>query len=317
MQHTPVSRWEWEKLVLRLELPPATKLIALAAATYGNADGSRVEPSAARLAAELDWSEKHVQNQISKLRGLGLLEVTRRHSPGNPTRHQLTFPAAGTDPLPMRTGVDGYRVMQGPKKAGRGGRKPKLTGTPVPVRQDSNQNSGSGEYEHDQNPSSGIDDSNQNASSGETAPEQQSTGTPVPVTETKPELEFQQTGTGVPGHRNWSSPDHKDQTKTNPVVTRPSPPTSTPQDHKEEAMNQPTNPTDRASKIPDPEADYRAARRIVDNAPKATRDAAIAEAAAHLAAQGIVGVKPRIIRAARILTRDAARNHAANQEDQP
>lgn len=305
MQNTPVSRWEWEKLILRLELPTAAKVVALAAATYGNADGSRVAPSVPRLAVEMGWSDKHVQNQLSKLRGLGLLEVTRRHSPGRPTQYQLTYPAAGVGSLAMRTDVDGYPVMIGPRKAKRGGRKPKSTGTPVPVSEPVNENSSSGETP-----------SNQNPSSGETASADTHTGTPVPITESSPELEFHQTGTPVPGHRNSSSPDHKDQTKTPPVVTRTPPPTSTPRDHTKEVMDQPTQPAERDPTNRDPEAEYRAARRVVDNAPKSTRDAAIAEAGAHLAARGIVGVKPRIVRAAAILSRDAARHHA-NQEDTP
>ena len=126
-----MGRYEWERLILRAELETATKLVALAAATYGNPDGSRVAPSVARLSAELAWSERHVQAQLSLLRSLGLLKVTRQHSRWENTCYRLTFPA-DLKTVPLRTDVDGFPV-QGPRKAGRGGRKPKSTGTPVPV----------------------------------------------------------------------------------------------------------------------------------------------------------------------------------------
>lgn len=228
------------------------------------------------------------------LRDLGLLEMTRQHSPYSATRYQLTFPAGGLGSLPMRTDVDGYPVIQGPKKAGRGGaphHKRKQTGTPVPVSGDADRNSSSGDGE-----------SNQNPSSGEAAPAETHTGTGVPITERSPELEFQHTGTGVPPHRNWSSPDQTNQTKTNPVVTTTPPPTSAQQDH-EQSANQPPNPRRTGTPLPDFETAYRDARRIVDPAPQATRENALAQAAAELRERGIVDIKQRTIRAATIITR--------------
>jgi DNA-binding HxlR family transcriptional regulator len=259
VQHTPAKRSEWEKLILRLEIDSATKLVALAAAIYGNPDGSNVGPSVPRLAAELGWSEKHVQNQLSKLRDLGLLEVTRRHSIGKPVRYQLTEPADGTDSLPMRTDEKGYPLA--PRKRGRGGRKPALTGTPVPVEEAPDQNSSSGD--------------DQNWSSGEEASEEASTGTGVPVTERSPELEFQTTGTGVPNHRNSSSPDpYKTNTKTNPVVTETSPPTS-------------DRGREDGAEIDRRREALREARTRVAALDPARRDVALAEAMRLLAAEGI------------------------------
>lgn len=297
-KHTPVGRFEWEKLILRAELDVATKLVALAAATYGNPDGTRVQPSVPRLAAELDWSEKHVQNQLSELRRLGLLEVVRQHTRGYPTRYQLTFPSAGLGSLPMRTDVDGYPWL-GPRLPSRGGRKPRLTGTPVPVNQPIDQNSSSGDDGYDQNSSSGEDGL---------------TGTPVPVTERSPELEFPITGTPVPNHRNSSSGDHTRPSKTPPVSGSYLTPTSPRPGPEQANTNQPQGPTQRAPTEPDPAAAYRAARRIVDAAPRSDRDAALAQAAASLAADGIVGVRPCTIRAADLLTRWQARGAITDQE---
>lgn len=288
-QHTPVGRYEWEKLILRAELDSATKLVALAAATYGNPDGTRVGPSVPRLAAELEWSEKHVQNQLSTLRKLGLLKEVRRHSAGHPTVYRLTFPAAGFDELPMRTDVDGYPWI-GPRLPGRGGRKPTLTGTGVPVTQNPDRNS----------------------SSPQAAPEEPPTRTPVPVTQRSPELEFHLTGTPVPPDQNSSSPDHIDQTKTTPMAHNNSTPTSAEQDPEEANMNQPSGPG-----RPDPEAAYRTARRILDAARQYDPDAlsrAFAQAARELSDRGIVGVRPRTILAAELLTRWAAREPATAQE---
>jgi hypothetical protein len=249
----------------------------------------------------MGYSTKYVQDQLTKLQTLGLLEVTRRSSPGQPTRYQLTFPEAGLDSLSMRTTVDGYPVVEGPKKKGRGGRKPKFTGTPVPVIQDADRNSGSGDPTANRNPSSGVQPS------GDAI-----TGTPVPVTETKPELEFQQTGTPVPSNRNSSSPDHKDQTKTNPVVTHTPPLTSAPRDHEQITTNQraPTPP-----QLPDLATAYRAARRILDAAPREERDRALTQAARELAERGIVDVRQRTVRAGLILGQ--LPNRAAQEGPEP
>ena len=100
------------------------------------------------------------------------------------------------------------------------------------------------------------------------------------------------------------------------MVTNNPSPTSTQQDHNHVEANQPPATTQRAPVIPDPEAEFRAAHAAINDVPKATRGAALAEASAQLAGQGIVGAKPRIIRAAALLRRDTAR-HQANQEDRP
>jgi hypothetical protein len=250
----------------------------------------------------MDWSDKHVQNQLSTLQGLGLLEVTRKRSRWNTTQYQLTFPAAGLDALPMRTDVDGFRLMQGPKKAGRGGaphHKPKSTGTPVPVDTAPDQNSGSGQHDVDRNPSS-----------GQSGLADALTGTPVPVTQRSPELEFPLTGTGVPQDRNSSSPDHKDQTKTNPVVTHTPPLTSAPRDHEQITTNQ-RAPTP----LPDLATAYRAARRIVDAAPRDERDRALTQAARELAERGIVDIRQRTVRAGLILGQ--LPNRAAQEGPEP
>lgn len=302
----PVGRFEWEKLILRVEIDNAAKTVALAAATYGNTDGSSVGPSVPRLAAEFGWSEKHVQNQITLLREKGLLEVTRNHSPHHPTVYQLTFPAAGIASLSMRTDVDGYPWI-GPRLKARGGRPAKLTGTAVLVTPGANQNSSSGVGIADRNSSSGVDEPNQNSSSGVDADGSPLTGTPVPVTERKPELEFHQTRTPVPANRNSSSPDHIDQTKTTPMSGSYSTPTS------DGAAPEPGTKDQQDVDSPDPAVAYRSARRVLDALTPRDADNALAQARAEL--PSITGVRPLTIRAAQIITELVDRTE--RPEDEP
>src|SRR5271155_240977 len=132
VQHTPVRRGEWEQVVRRAALPEAAKLIALLMATYANPDGSSVRPGDLLLADLCDWSEKHVREQIKVLRGHGLLECVVASARRRAAVYQLTFPGEGTVPVAMRVDPSGSRLVE--RVRGRGGRKPRLTGTGVPVR---------------------------------------------------------------------------------------------------------------------------------------------------------------------------------------
>ena len=182
VQHTPARRNEWEVVVRRAALPEAPKLLALVLATFANPDGSKIHPGDELLADLCDWSQKHVREQIKVLRGYGLIECRVPAARRRAAEYQLTFPGEGTDPVAMRVGPDGNRLVE--RARGRGGRKPRLTGTPVPVMGADDRNSSSPHEGSDRNWSSGQEGS--------------MTGTPVPVDSLLPELEFQMTGTPVP-----------------------------------------------------------------------------------------------------------------------
>lgn len=232
VQHTPVRRNEWEQVVRRLDLPEATKLIALLMATFANPDGSSVRPGDELLADLCDWSQKHVREQIKILRKYGLIECVSPAARRRAAVYQLTFPGEGTEPAPMR--VDPYGARLTERLRGRGGRKPRLTGTPVPMLDDDDRNWSSGESSDDRNSSSPQSPDEGNSSSGQDASESPMDGTGVPVTERSPELEFPMTGTPVPNDRNSSSPHHYRPHQDQSWVKSDSTPTSA-QDQKDES----------------------------------------------------------------------------------
>lgn len=95
---TWVGRFEWERLIRRCRLgfyegekqdprrwvPHATvQHVALVLATYADLDGTRVRPSAQRVANVCDLDERRVRACITHLRNTNLLELVRAaRSPG-------------------------------------------------------------------------------------------------------------------------------------------------------------------------------------------------------------------------------------------
>jgi hypothetical protein len=69
----------------------------------------------------------------------------------------------------------------------------------------------------------------------------------------------------------------------------------------EPPTDRPLAPAPPQAMLPDPDAAYRAARRVLDAAPKGDRDGALAQAAAELRDRGIVDIKQRTIRAGELL----------------
>ncbi|TDD37843.1 hypothetical protein E1287_07235 [Actinomadura sp. KC06] len=110
-----MRRFDWERLVRRCRLgfyegktrDPrrwvrhlTVQDVALVLATYGNLDGTRVRPSAARMAMVCDLDERTVRAVIGRLRRLNLLELVsphrspgRRGGPGWSAEYRLTAPA--------------------------------------------------------------------------------------------------------------------------------------------------------------------------------------------------------------------------------
>jgi len=73
---TPLTRFEWERVVLQVVMPPTTKLVALALAVYANKNGGNARPGNHRLASSLGISERTVERQLLWLREHGLLAQT-------------------------------------------------------------------------------------------------------------------------------------------------------------------------------------------------------------------------------------------------
>uniref|UniRef100_UPI003F494C2D helix-turn-helix domain-containing protein n=1 Tax=Nocardia suismassiliense TaxID=2077092 RepID=UPI003F494C2D len=108
----PVDRFEWERVVRRMQMASTPKFLALMMATYSDQDGSRVRPGVERLARVMCVSEKTVKRALSDLRDLGLIERTKQ---GNrharlADEYRLTVPSTLLDhPMldPDESGLSG------------------------------------------------------------------------------------------------------------------------------------------------------------------------------------------------------------------
>ena len=111
-QLVPVDRFEWERVVRRVQTHSTTKYLALVLATYADQDGSRIRPGVERLALVMCVSEKTVKRAFAELRALGLVERTKqgnRHR-GLADEYRLTVPSTQLDePMldPDETAVSG------------------------------------------------------------------------------------------------------------------------------------------------------------------------------------------------------------------
>jgi hypothetical protein len=109
-----VGRFEWERLIRRLRLgfysgktkdpkrwvrASTVQQVALAAATYGNLDGTRIRPPVKRLARVCELDEKTVRICLQRLRRVNLLEQVsparspgRSGGPGRAAEYRMTYP---------------------------------------------------------------------------------------------------------------------------------------------------------------------------------------------------------------------------------
>jgi hypothetical protein len=160
----PMRRYQWDRLVLRLELAIELKAIAPALSQFGDADGSDVAPGYALLGYAFNLSERTIQDYVGILLMQKLLWVARRgggrgHS-GRRTVFQLTAPADGN--LPYRLDVDLNPLYprapgRAPVRAIEASRRARLTRSatlPVKAAIDQKRNA-SGEKQIDRNPASG------------------------------------------------------------------------------------------------------------------------------------------------------------------
>ena len=98
MTPEPVTRFEWERLIRRAQVPAGVKLLAFVLATYADPDGTRVRPGVALLASDTGQASATVKRGLAQLRDVyGLLEqVSRgggRNGKGKAAEYRLVFPA--------------------------------------------------------------------------------------------------------------------------------------------------------------------------------------------------------------------------------
>ncbi len=93
----PCGRFEWERVVRRVDFPMRLKLVALTLATYADADGTRVRPGVDVLAAVTGQGASTVRRLVAALRESGLIEVVARgggrSGRGRATEYRLTLPS--------------------------------------------------------------------------------------------------------------------------------------------------------------------------------------------------------------------------------
>jgi hypothetical protein len=99
------GRFEWERIVRRLELPMRLKFTAMMVATYADADGSRVRPGVEVLASVTAQGASTVRKHLSALQEYGLLALVSRGGGragrGKAAEYQLTVPVDLLERVPM------------------------------------------------------------------------------------------------------------------------------------------------------------------------------------------------------------------------
>lgn len=97
----PARRFEWERVVRRATMPPGVKFLAFMMASYGDADGTRIHPSNARLANVIEKTERTVERGMAWLQSAGFIVVTRHGNrrAGLANEYRLTLPPDVLDRL--------------------------------------------------------------------------------------------------------------------------------------------------------------------------------------------------------------------------
>lgn len=98
----PLDRFAWERQVLKTPLPPMTKLVALALATYGNKAGRNAHPGNKVLANDLGLSDRTVERHLGVLRDVGLINRVFRGSAAGRQRLADVYELVVADDLAQR-----------------------------------------------------------------------------------------------------------------------------------------------------------------------------------------------------------------------
>lgn len=110
----PVGRFDWERLVMRAEMPTHLKALALVIAAHANNNGTGVRVGRKLLANILDTSERTAEVNRNTLVALGWLTLVKRGGgrggEGRTNLYRLTDP--GIAALVFRLDPDGNRVIE-------------------------------------------------------------------------------------------------------------------------------------------------------------------------------------------------------------
>ena len=110
----PVGRFDWERLVMRAEMPTHLKALALVIAAHANRDGTGIRVGRTLLADILDASEHTVSVNRATLVSTGWLELVKRGGgrggDGTVNVYRLTDPGPGF--LIFRLDPDGNRLVE-------------------------------------------------------------------------------------------------------------------------------------------------------------------------------------------------------------
>lgn len=110
------TRFDWERQILAARLPAMTKLVALAAATYADPDGTRVHPGTARLAIICGIGYSTARKALADLRSAGLIDQVRRGSKRKATEYRLVLAADLVERLewlsPAQIALEAERLNQ-------------------------------------------------------------------------------------------------------------------------------------------------------------------------------------------------------------
>ncbi|WP_404314357.1 helix-turn-helix domain-containing protein [Prescottella equi] len=69
----PIGRFDWERIIRRVTLPPSAKFLGFVLATYADPDGSRIRPGTERLARVMGVSVPTVKRSLAVLRSGGFI----------------------------------------------------------------------------------------------------------------------------------------------------------------------------------------------------------------------------------------------------
>lgn len=74
----PASRFDWERVIRRANLPTTTKLVALLMATYADEDGTSIHPGEELLSRVTGINVRNTRTHVTRLRTVSLLLLVSR-----------------------------------------------------------------------------------------------------------------------------------------------------------------------------------------------------------------------------------------------